>query len=116
MSGCYRCGLPEGSETRLCDTCRSYRLPCAPLMDIVDPECVPTGVELTPRMQRYILSGGALLYLGIVGLGIVIQSARIEQRDFNPKGDFVTSGGVADPVSHDTEFGFVAGPRGELLR
>jgi hypothetical protein len=79
-------------------------------MDIVDPTAEPTGFEFTPKMQSWLIGGGALLYLGIIGLGLVVQTARIEQRGFNPSVDLVRSGQVDRPVNHDVRFGFIAAP------
>jgi len=66
MSGCYRCGLPEGSESRLCETCYRGRFHRGLL--VVDRPG-PTGegaLELSPRAQTIVLGGGALAYIGII--------------------------------------------------
>ena len=114
MSGCYRCGISDGSATKLCETCRSHRLPGLPNMDIVDSAAEATGIELSPRAQRWVLSGGALLYFGILGLGLLVQATKIDLRINPPGGDILRFGGNEYPVNHENEFGFIAGPSGEL--
>ena len=66
MSGCYRCGLSEGSESRLCETCYRSRFHRGLL--VRDEPCPESegAIELTPRTQAIVLSGGALAYIGIV--------------------------------------------------
>jgi hypothetical protein len=66
MSGCYRCGLPEGSESRLCETCYRSRFHRGLL--VTDEPCPDSAgaIELTPRAQAIVLSSGALAYIGIV--------------------------------------------------
>ncbi len=66
MSGCYRCGLSEGSESRLCETCYRSRFHRGLL--VTDEPCPDSegAIELTPRAQAIVLSGGALAYIGIV--------------------------------------------------
>jgi hypothetical protein len=72
MSGCYRCGLSEGSDTRLCETC--YRMRFHHGRDVLDlPVGVsPEGLEFSPRMKTVILSSSAVLYIGFLGLFCVI--------------------------------------------
>ena len=66
MSGCYRCGLPEGNESRLCETCYRSRFHRGLLVsDVPCPETAG-AIELTPRAQAVVLGGGALAYIGIV--------------------------------------------------
>jgi len=68
MSGCYRCGLSEGSDDRLCETC--FRLRFHRGRDVVDlpPGVQPEGLEFSPRVKTIVLSGGAALYLSFLGL------------------------------------------------
>lgn len=66
MSGCYRCGLPEGNDSRLCETCYRSRFHRGLL--VIDEPCATAddAIELTPRAQALVLGGGALAYIGIV--------------------------------------------------
>lgn len=66
MSGCYRCGLPEGNDSRLCETCYRSRFHRGLL--VVDEPCAAPSdaIELTPRAQALVLGGSALAYIGIV--------------------------------------------------
>ena len=72
MSGCYRCGLSEGSDTKLCETC--YRMRFHHGRDVLDlPAGVtPEGLEFSPRMKTFILSSSAVLYIGFLGFACAI--------------------------------------------
>jgi hypothetical protein len=67
MSGCYRCGLSEGSEHRLCETC--YRLRFHSGRDVVDlpPGVEPEGLEFSPKTRTLLLSSSAMLYVSFLG-------------------------------------------------
>lgn len=67
MSGCYRCGLSEGSEERLCETC--YRLRFHQGRDVIDlpPGEEPEGLEFSPKTRTIILSSSAMLYASFLG-------------------------------------------------
>jgi hypothetical protein len=71
-SGCYRCGLSEGSSDRLCETC--YRLRFHKGRDVIDlPAGVePEGLEFSPTMKTFILSSGAVLYASLVSLVVAV--------------------------------------------
>jgi len=71
MSGCYRCGLPEGSEARLCETCYRQRFYRGQLVADAPCEQPAGGIELSPRAQTIVLGGGALMYLGIIGFAML---------------------------------------------
>lgn len=69
MSGCYRCGLPEGSDCRLCETCYRNRFHRGLLVMDAAPPHAPSdgeGLELSARVQTIVLGGGALAYIGII--------------------------------------------------
>lgn len=94
MSGCYRCGLSEGSESRLCETCYRSRFHRGLL--VTDEPCPePEGaIELTPRTQAIVLSGGALAYIGIVSFvvacfghfsGVTAETSQYEFYSPSPK-------------------------------
>ena len=78
MSGCYHCGLPDGSEVRLCETC--YRLKYHRERDAleIDTSAPPEGVEMTPSVQRALLSSGLALYLGIVSFSFLMYHRQVE--------------------------------------
>ena len=67
MSGCYRCGLSEGSEGRLCETC--YRLRFHQGRDVIDlpPGVQPEGLEFSSKTRTLILSSSAMLYVSFLG-------------------------------------------------
>jgi hypothetical protein len=121
MSGCYRCGLPDGSESRLCDTCFTYKFHTGRLVLTSSERAeTATGIELTPRMQRWLLSSGAVAYLAVVSLGLVVQNDRAELRRAHVAlevghEDVLLIGGNGYPVKHRSEFGFLAGPDGEAV-
>jgi|688.fasta_scaffold246512_1 hypothetical protein len=94
MSGCYRCGLSEGSDSRLCETCYRSRFHRGLLVtDAPCPEA--TGaIEFTPRTQAIVLSGGALAYIGIVSFvvtcfghfsGVTAETSQYEFYSPSPK-------------------------------
>lgn len=68
MSGCYRCGLPEGGPERLCETCFRLRFHRGPAGVEQIPSQPIDGIELSPKTNRLILIGGAILYFAVVGL------------------------------------------------
>jgi len=115
MTGCYKCGLPDGSAERLCETCYTRRYHCEHLEAEVCNEPA-TGFEISPRLQRWLLSGGAVLYIGVVSLGIVVQGERYDARDLSIANEFLRLGGNEYPVQHASEFGFIAGPGGQLTK
>lgn len=72
MAGCYRCGMSEGSETRLCETC--FRMRYHRGRDVIDlPAGTPLeGLEFSPKVRTALLSSGAMLYMSFVGLFVVM--------------------------------------------
>lgn len=115
MLGCYRCGLPDGSPERLCDTCFLHRFRCDSFRTSDQANSEPQGIELSPKFQRWLLSGGAMLYLGVVSLGIVVQEDRAAARNTSASSSILRVGGNSYPVSHSREFGYLAGPTGDQL-
>jgi hypothetical protein len=110
MSGCYRCGLSDGSSERLCETCFAARFKCDKLALEPYSATPATGIEMSPRFQRWIFSGGAVLYIGVLSLGIVIQGTRLEEvRRSTAESEYVRGGENHYPVLHQHEFGFIAG-------
>lgn len=71
-SGCYRCGLSEGSADRLCETC--YRMSFHKGRDVIDlPDGVaPEGLEFSPTMRTVLLSSGAVLYASLICLVVAV--------------------------------------------
>ncbi len=87
MSGCYRCGLSEGSESRLCETCYRSRFHRGLLVVDDSGPVAEDAIELSPRAQTIVLGGGALVYISIVSFvvacfghfsGLTAESARHE--------------------------------------
>jgi len=113
MSGCYRCGLPEGSESRLCETCFSLRFNRGDPIIVNQQDQPAQGFEFTPTMKRWLLSSGAAIYIAVVGLGVLVQGERIELHRNKMHADLVRYGGNDFPVDHDTELAFLAGPLGD---
>jgi hypothetical protein len=68
MGGCYQCGLADGSETKLCETCHRKRFHQELFVMYEAPEEPVQGMEWSPRTQRFILGGGALFYLSLIAL------------------------------------------------
>lgn len=71
-SGCYRCGLSEGSADRLCETC--YRMRFHKGRDVIDlpPGVVPEGLEFSPIMKTFLLGSGAVLYASLICLVVAV--------------------------------------------
>lgn len=113
MAGCYRCGLPEGSESRLCETCFSHRFNHGEPVVISEADQPAEGPELSPHMRRWLLSGGAAIYIGIIGLGVVVQGERLELRRNAYQPDILRYGANEYPVKRLTEVAFLAGPLGD---
>lgn len=105
--GCYRCGLSEGSDDRLCETC--YRSRFHKGRDVIDlPPGVPLeGLEFTPTMRTFLLSSGAALYVGLVGLVVAVHSTHNARSIGNPRLEFVSDGQQQSVVSVDHRFGTI---------
>ncbi len=110
MSGCYRCGLSDGSEERLCETCFASRFQCGTLTLEPYSTTPATGIEMSPRLQRWVLSGSAVLYLGVLSIGMAVQGERLAMRHVSEEAAYVRIGGNEYPVLHEHEFGYIAGP------
>jgi hypothetical protein len=115
MSGCYQCGLSDGSEERLCETCFARRFQCDKLALEPYSTTPATGVEMSPRIQRWVFSSGAVLYIALVSLGIAVQAQRIEARRSDVESEYVRVGGNEYPVLYEHEFGQIAVPRAILV-
>jgi hypothetical protein len=118
MSGCYRCGLADGSAYKLCETCLSHRyyngepVTLAVVDNNHEDNTEIDAPELSRGMKRWLLSGGAVLYLAVVGLGVLVQGERIEARRIERNSasyhDLIYLGGNQFPVRYDTEVSFAA--------
>lgn len=117
MSGCYRCGLADGSAYKLCETCLSHRYYNGEPVThsaIEQHEACPESdaPELSLGMKRWLLSGGAVLYIAVVGLGVVVQGERIKARrielDSGSYRDLLYLGGNQFPVRYDTKISFAS--------
>jgi hypothetical protein len=113
MSGCYRCGLPEGSDARLCETCFSHRFNHGEVVVPYESDQSAEGPEFTPCMKRWLLSSGVVLYLAVVSVGLLVQGERLELRRNVPQRDFLSFGANDFPVQHETELAFLSGPLGD---
>ena len=116
MSGCYRCGLSDGSDERLCETCFTQRFHCGKLALEPYSTTPATGIEMSPRIQRWILSGSAVLYLGVLSIGMAVQGERLAMRQMSVESEYLRMGGNEYPVSYQREFGFIAGPRAASIK
>jgi hypothetical protein len=114
MSGCYRCGLPDGSDSRLCETCFNHRFNHGEPVVPCQSELPAEGIEFTPTIKRWLLSGGVAFYVGVVGLGLLVQEARIEVRRNAYQPDLMRYGANEFPVEHETKVSFLAGPLGDV--
>ena len=110
MSGCYQCGLPEGSENRLCETC--YRNRFYRDLVVVQPACDENCpcVDMSPRAQRWVLSGGAVLCVGLLGLTLFFERHSPGLSASAPQSEFVQSNSGYVPVSHERHFGVLSAP------
>jgi|GEM_PF-4097380 len=68
MSGCYQCGLADGSEVRLCEMCHRMRFHKERFVVCEATQEPVEGLEWSPRTQRFILGGGALLFISLIAL------------------------------------------------
>lgn len=103
-SGCYRCGLSEGSSDRLCETC--YRMRFHKGRDVVDlPPGVPLeGLEFSPKMRTFLLSSGAAFYVGLVGLFVAVHSTYTARSIGDPRLEFVADGQRQSVVQVERRF------------
>lgn len=111
MSGCYQCGLPEGTDQRLCETCYRRRFHRGLL--VVNPLATEAaqGIEFTPRVRRWVLGGSAVIYVGVLGLAVLIQARQPVLTASDVQRDFVrTEVGYAS-VEHGRSFGPLSAPR-----
>ena len=79
MSGCYRCGLGEGNENTLCETCYQCEFHCSRDPQYPeDPNPTP-AIELGPGIKRFLLGGGAIIYVAVICLGIAVRQSNVAQ-------------------------------------
>lgn len=91
MSGCYRCGLPEGSDSRLCETCYRNAFHASPVLCSEDGNATP-GIELSSNCQKVLLGGGVAVYLFVLAVGISTRQAVIaEQNMLAARSDYIVS-------------------------
>lgn len=112
MSGCYQCGLPEGNEERLCETCYRNRFHRGLLVVDSAEQGEVEGIDCSPRVQRLVLSGGAFICIGLMSLAIVFQgrSPYLTQDDL--KREYIRYEGGYFPLDHQQAVGFIHGPLG----
>lgn len=113
MAGCYRCGLPEGNEARLCETCFNHRFNHGEPIVPCEVDLPPEGPEFTPCMKRWLLSSGLVIYLGVVGFGMMVQGERLEFRKNSSHSDLLSFGANDFPVQYETKLSFLSGPLGD---
>lgn len=107
MSGCYQCGLADGSETKLCETCHRKRFHQELFVTYEAPEEPVQGVEWTPRTQRFILGGSALLYLSLIALFgfITVKTGELPlSMSADGKYEFYVGGDSVTPVLAQQKF------------
>ncbi len=111
MSGCYQCGLPEGTDQRLCETCYRRRFHRGLLViDTVVPEA-SQGIEFTPTLQRWVLGGSAFIYVSVLGLALLIHARQPVLTALDVQRDFIRSEVSYSTVEHGRRFGPVNAPR-----
>lgn len=111
MSGCYQCGLPEGTDQRLCETCYRRRFHRGLLVIDAAPHEPAQGLEFTPRVQRWVLGGSAFIYVSVLGLALAIQAKQPILSASDVQRDFVRSQIGYFSVEHERNFGPVIAPR-----
>lgn len=112
MSKCYQCGLPEGSEERLCETCYRNRFHRGLLVvDTVSQDEVK-GIDCSPQMQRLVLSSGAFICIGLVGLAVMFQGHGPNLTQQELKREYVRYEAGYFPLDHQQTVGFIRGPLG----
>lgn len=91
-SGCYRCGLSEGSADRLCETC--YRMRFHKGRDVIDlpPGVAPEGLEFSPTMKTVLLSSGAVLYASLICLVVAVHVTNTVRTHGDSRLEFVANG------------------------
>lgn len=110
MTGCYRCGLPEGSDERLCESCYRNRFHRGLLVVDGPSDGGATGVEMSPRVQRWVLSGGACFYVGIIGLALALSGKIVEVSPERLHRESIQFDGGYFPVDHEFSAGFIPAP------
>ena len=117
MAGCYRCGMSEGSDTRLCETC--FRMRYHRGRDVVDlPPGTPLeGLEFSPKVRTALLSSGAMLYMSFVGLFVAMHYQDYARTHGDARIEYFTGGdqpSVLTSPRHVNEvrvFRFAVSPR-----
>jgi hypothetical protein len=64
-------------------------------------------------MKRWLLSGGAAIYVGVIGLGLLAQGNRIDLQRNAHQPDVMRFGANEFSVDRQTELTFLAGPLGD---
>ncbi len=109
MSGCYQCGLADGSETKLCETCYRMRFHQELFVTCEAPQEPVEGIEWSPTAQRFILGGSALLYLSLIALcgfltfeagELPLSVSSDGQYEFYVRGDSVTTVSAQQRFEH----------------
>jgi hypothetical protein len=105
MSGCYRCGLSEGRDDRLCETCYRLRFHCG--RDVIDlpPGVEPEGLEFSPRVRAIVLSSSAALYVSFLGLVLAFHHQTQTRTGGDPRLSYQAVGEHQAIVDRDARLG-----------
>lgn len=108
-AGCYRCGLPDGSADRLCETC--FRMKYHRGRDVVDlpPDTPIEGLEFSPKMRTVLLGSGAALYVTLVGFVMAAHVLHAKTHG-DPRFEFVSNDDTRSIVTVRHDLGSVQGP------
>lgn len=87
-SGCYRCGLSDGSAERLCETCYRMRFKSGRDTNELPVDSIDNGLEFSPRLRLLFLSSSAALYVGLIGFCIAAQTTHTARSTGDPNLEF----------------------------
>lgn len=88
MSGCYRCGMPDGSDSRLCEMCFCTRFHRQRDVIEIAAGTEVEGLEFSPSMKKILLGSGAMLYVSLLTLFIAIHIQQQPSAGSDPRLEF----------------------------
>jgi hypothetical protein len=104
MSGCYRCGLSEGSSDRLCETCYSMRFHRGLEVVAAPSGQEVAGIDLSSRGQGAVVAGGALVYAVVVGFFAVTMGRPVVSKE-QTRFEIILDKEAVQVVEHSRSFG-----------